>query len=142
MTKEIINEVFPALVAIGAGLFGALFVGYVNHLLTKDRERVTDRERRRREFHAFIVQWRSRMALPLPNEFEFGMGGVGVVKREFSKSLPDFHHAASLAYGCFELEKIEVFTKKIGGLELSANNQEARKPFLDAIDELLNFIGR
>ena len=58
MAKEIINEVFPALVAIGAGLFGALFVGFINHLLTKDRDRVAGARNRKRDFLAFMQQWR------------------------------------------------------------------------------------
>ena len=64
VTKEIINEVFPALVAIGAGLFGALFVGYVNHLLTKDRDRVAGISTRRRGFLVSMQAWRGEITRP------------------------------------------------------------------------------
>jgi len=137
MSQEIIDAVVPILKAIGAGLFGALFVGYIAHLLTKDRESIAGRKGRKREFLAFMQGWKMEI-----ERLHLEIGGFARRQSAFFDGAPDFARQVELIRSDFGGRKRKNFNELAAAISSRSGGYYAYKhdELIKAIDELIAFV--
>lgn len=122
---------------VAASIVGALSGAFVAHKLTASRERESGLRNRRREFRAFMVQFRSEAAdrHHPPNTFaEF-----------YQNKVPNLRHAAAGITDDFsgdrrvEFERLVSIAAGFTGAQAD-NPQTGKKQILEAIDAIIQFV--
>jgi hypothetical protein len=136
MSSAIPGYVYEVTRLIGAGIVGGLIASYATHRFTLGRERESGIRNRRRDFRAFVVQFRSEAAgwhYDSPKRFAgFYRGKV-----------PPLRHAAATIADDFPRErraKLDELVATTGGFIGTEADPSCRRRLIDSLDAILRFL--
>jgi hypothetical protein len=121
---------------VGAGIVGGLIASFATHRFTLSRERTSGIRNRRREFRAFVVQFRSEAAdrFHWPNAFA----------SFYQDKVPNLRHAAATVADDFHRDERTEFDKLVsiagGFTREQADGEKGKKRVTDSLDAILRFL--
>lgn len=137
-----LNDIFfEAIKLVLAGIIGGLIGARANDKFTRAREKESGIAQRKRDFIAYIRQWRSEIELA---ERDIDKWGVNGIIKTYQLGLPSFNAGIGRVQPDFrDRKEFNELTSRINGLT-AQNLQGQTNPraiILEAIDALLRFLG-
>jgi hypothetical protein len=132
MTPETNQAVIELVRLIGAGVVGGLIATYATHRLTRTRERESGRDKRKREFRSFIVQFRSEAAdRHHPSTRDFALF--------YRDKVPNLRHAAAFIADDFPRKRRAQFDGLVSAAA-GFTGAEGKQRVIASLDDILRFL--
>ena len=137
MLIETNHALFELARLVGAGIVGGLIASFATHLFTLSRERESGRRNRKRDFHSFVVQFRSEAADRYHRPHTFAAF--------YENKVPNLRHAAATITDDFPRERRAEFNKLVstaaGFTGVQADDGETGKQrIIESLDAILRFL--
>jgi hypothetical protein len=131
-------HVYEIIRLIGAGIVGGLIASYATHRFTLSRERASGIRNRRRDFRAFVVQFRSEAADRYHPDIKYFV-------MFYRDKIPNLRHAAATIADDFPRQRRVKFDELVSAASSAftakqASEADGRKHVIDSLDAILRFL--